>query len=437
MKLPDGPTTWPLMQSIQVALQPFEFTDHNVHQFGDPYTSHLLGFPPTVIFGNPQAFEEIFATQQSAFDVNNFYLEPLLGKQSVLLLNGNAHQRHRKLLMPPFHGERMKAYGDSICSITREVCHQWNPDKIINIQASIQEISLQVILRVIFGIEDEKRFQTLKRLLSSLLNLFNSSLYSSLILLRFLQFNFGPWRLFLQLKQQIDELIYAEIRERRNQKKPLREDILSLLLLARDEAEQPLTDEELRDELITLLVAGQEATVSGLGWAFYWIHHLPQIQQMLRKELQAYHDNFVDNLTSLTYLSAVCNETLRIHPIATFAFPRVPKHEVEIGGYVLTPDVLVCPSIYLVHQREDIYPQPKQFRPERFLERQFSPYEYLPFGGGNRRCIGAAFALFEMKIILATILSNYQLELMNDRPIKSVRRGVNFGPSETIQFRLK
>lgn len=233
-------------------------------------------------------------------------------------------------------------------------------------------------------------------------------------------------------------MLIAEIQARRGETQAAltaRDDILSLLLQARDEAGQAMTDEELRDELITLLFAGHETTASALAWAFYWIDHLPEVREKLHKELDTLGaDADPSAIARLPYLSAVCSETLRIYPIAITPFPRILKSPMEIMGYQFDKGTILLPSIYLTHQREDIYPEPKRFKPERFLERQFSPYEYLPFGGSNRRCIGAAFALLEMKLVLSTILSRYEVKLVGDRPIKPTRRGVTVAPPANMRM---
>jgi unspecific monooxygenase len=198
---------------------------------------------------------------------------------------------------------------------------------------------------------------------------------------------------------------------------------------ARDQNGQPMTDTELRDELMTLLTAGHETTASALSWALYWIHSLPEVHHKLLQELDAFDDADLSGIAKLPYLSAVCQETLRIYPIAMLAFARVVKSPFQFMGYDLEPNTLLAPCIYLTHHREDLYPEPKLFKPERFLERQYSTYEYLPFGGGNRRCIGVALALFEMKLVLATILSRSQLQLVENSQVKPMRRGVTLAPS--------
>lgn len=302
----------------------------------------------------------------------------------------------------------------------------------------MQEISLRVILSAVFGLGESPRYEQLRNLLSSMLDAFDSPFSSMLLFYRFLQRDLGsysPWGRFLHQKQQIGQLLYAEIAERRAQADPTREDVLSLLLSARDEVGQPMSDTELHDELLTLLFAGHETTASTLAWALYWIDYLPEVQDKLLAELKdlgPYSDP--DAIARLPYLNAVCQETLRIYPIAINAFPRIVKQPMELLDYQLEPGTIIIPSIYLTHQREDLYPEPKQFRPERFLERQFSLYEYLPFGGGDRRCIGLAFAQFEMKLVLATLISRLHLALVHRRPLKPVRRGLTLAPPNHLRM---
>ncbi len=331
----------------------------------------------------------------------------------------------------------MRAYGKIIRDITERVTSQWHLSEPVSVRASMQAIALAVILQTVFGLHEGQRYEQLKQLLSSLLDVTGSPLRSSFVFFKTLQRDLGPWSPgghFLRQKQQIDRLLYAEIHERRTEMSDAsshpRTDILSLLMAARDENGQPMTDVELRDELLTLLVAGHETTASALTWALYWIHHLPTVRDRLLQQLDTVGDHEDSNaVTKLPYLSAVCQETLRIYPIAMLTFPRIANSPVEIMGHKFEAGTSLIPCVYLLHHRPDLYPDPKQFKPDRFLERQFSPYEYIPFGGSNRRCIGLAFALFEMKLVLATVLSRWQLTLANNHPVRPVRRGVTLAPS--------
>jgi unspecific monooxygenase len=283
-----------------------------------------------------------------------------------------------------------------------------------------------------------KRYDQIAKLVRSMLNRFNSPVNSIFLFSPFLQKDLGPWSpwgRFLRDRQQLDDLIYQEINERRQNPDPNRIDILSLLLDARDENGKGISDGQLHDELMLLLFAGHDTTALGMSWALYWIHRDPQVKAKLLEEL----DNSADfndpmSIYKLPYLTAVCKEALRIHSVAMLTFPREVVKPVELLGYKLEPGTIVMGCLYLTHQREDLYPDAKKFKPERFLERQYSPYEFIPFGGGARRCIGEALAQYEMKLALATILSNYQLTLANNRVIKPSRRGVVLSPKGGVKM---
>jgi len=440
MKLPDGPQAPAVVQTIRGIFQPLEYLENVAQRYGDTFRFRAIGFPSSVILTHPQSIQELFTADPKLFESGkaNKIFQPILGEYSLILRDGDYHHQQRRLLTPPFHGERMKAYGEIICQITEKVISQWKLGEPFIARSSMQEISLRVILRAVFGLYEGTRYQQLSKLLSATTDLFNSPFISSFLFLPILQQDFGslsPWGHFLRQKQQINELLYAEIRERREQFDASREDILTLLMLARDEAGQPMTDQELRDELMTLLFAGHETTASALAWALYWIHHLPDVRKKLLQELETCGNDLNPNtVAKLPYLNAVCSETLRIYPIALFSFPRIINSSLKLMDYEFAPGTMLSACIYLTHHREDLYPQPKQFKPERFLERQFSPYEYLPFGGGNRRCIGMAFALYEMKLVLATILSSFQVSLVDSRPIKPVRRGLTMTPGGGVRM---
>jgi cytochrome P450 len=244
-----------------------------------------------------------------------------------------------------------------------------------------------------------------------------------------------PWGYFLHLWRQFDQLLYAEIKERRQQADPSRTDVLSELIFARDENGKALTNQEVRDLLPSLLFGGRDASATAITWALYWIHRQRAVRDQLLKEL----DNLGDSpdfmsIVELPYLSAVCQEALRIYPTQVVTFPRIVESPVELMGYELSPGTVLLGCIYLTHQHQDLYQQPKQFQPERFLERQYSPYEFLPFGGGARRCPGEALAVFEMKLVLATILSGYQLALATKGPERPKPQGANYPPASGLKM---
>ena len=441
LQLPDGPQTSPWRQTLQWVTNPVKYMEACAKRYGDIFTLRIGPvFTPQVFISNPQAIQQVFSTEPKQLDSGEEagIKSPLLGRQSMLSLAGEPHRRQRKLLMPPFHGERMRAYGQLVRDITEQVTSRWTIGEPFSVRSSMQAISFQVILKAVFGLEEGSRYEQLEERLTALMNPKRPLLRGMMIVFPALQRDFGPWRQFKAQLKQIDELIYAEIGDRRAQPDSSRTDILSLMMAARDEAGEPMTDVELRDELMTLLIAGHETTATSLAWALYWIHHLPQVREKLLQELDSLGDNpDPTSILRLPYLNAVCQETLRIYPVAMLALNRVVKSPLQIGGYNFEPGTLLVPCIYLTHHREDLYPEPKQFKPERFLERQFSPYEYLPFGGGNRTCIGMAFAQFEMKLVLATVLSNWQLELADNKPVEPVRKGALLGPAKGVPMVVK
>ncbi|MEG4799215.1 cytochrome P450 [Microcoleus sp. ARI1-B5] len=441
MTLPNGPKAPPFVQLIQWIGDPLTFMDKCAKQYGDIFTAQLGNIEPLVMIDHPQAVQEMLNSNAlHAPGRLNSILKPLLGEQSMIMLSGERHKRSRQLLMPPFHGERMRNYGQLICDIARDVASKWSVDRPFVARSAMQEVTMRVILQAVFGLDDGPRLQELKPLLGSVVNMTDSPVRSSILFLKWMQQDWGSWSPWGRMKQRqrtIDELMDAEIEERKLQPDANRTDILSLMMVARDENGQPMTNEELRDELMTLLFAGHETTATALAWAFYWIHHLPSVRQKLLEELDSLGENPDPmEIFRLPYLSAVCQETLRIYPVGMLTFPREVLRPVELMGHQLEPGTVVVGSIYLTHRREDLYPEPLQFKPERFLERQFSPYEYLPFGGGSRRCIGLALAQLEMKLVLATILRDFDLELAEKQPVQAKRRGVTLAPAGGVRMAL-
>jgi len=431
-----------IIQRFQWIADPVGYMEKAVQEYPDIFCTFVAGSKyPLVFVNHPQAIQEILTNDRKKFAAvgeENKILEPLIGDYSVIMLEGNRHKRRRQILMPPFHGERLQTYGELICNLSEKVISQLPQNQPFSARSPMQDISLQVILQAVFGLYEGERYQQLKQLLSLMLDLFRSPLSSSFLFFPFLQKDLGawsPWGKFVRERQQIDQLLYAEIADRRSHPDPNRVDILSLLMSAKDEEGNSMTDKELRDELMTLLFAGHETTATAMAWALYWIHNLPEVREKLLQELDSLGESPDPmSIARLPYLSAVCNETLRIYPVAMLTFARVAQERVELLGHQLEPGTSVYACIYLVHQREDLYPEPKQFKPERFLERQFSPYEFMPFGAGARRCIGDALAQLEMKLVLATILSRYQLALADNQPEIPRRRGVTLAPARGVKM---
>jgi cytochrome P450 len=438
-------TTPKLLQIAQWILDPIGYMANNSRRYGDLFHAPVWGQDPDRVFmvSDPKSIQFVLTHDTgkgftSPGELNEL-LAPMLGRQNTILLSGEQHRQRRQLVLPPFHGEHLKEYGNIIQRITQEVIDEWAVGEEINVREVMQAITMRVILQVVFGLDHGDRYTRLARILAIRLGMTATPFTSIILFLPWLQTDLGPWSpggRMARLAAETDDLLFAEIEERRAHPEGNRVDVLSLLLAARDAQGQGLSDQDLRDELMTLLVAGHETTATALTSAMYWVHRSDAVLQNLRSELDGLVDGFkLEALLRLPYLSAVCNEALRIHPVAMLTFPRQVKECVEICGYQLEPDDVVLGSIYLLHQNKDLYPNPQEFRPERFLERQFSPYEFMPFGAGVRRCVGAALAQYELKIVLGTLIRKHNLALLNTRPVGQARRGITLGHDAPVRIR--
>ncbi len=447
----DGPKAKGLRRTLRILkliLQPTEYMEDNVRRYGPIFKIGGETSPPLVYVGDPEVVRELFAldASQASTGQSNGVLKTMVGDHSILLLDGDPHQRQRKLLMPPFHGDRLRTYAQLICDLTRQVSADWQPRQSIRARPPMQDLTLGVILQAVFGLRSGARLQELQSLMSAMLDSFAAPLSSAFLFFPTLQKDWGPWSPwghFVRSRERIRSLLYAEIRDRRqalaqpNSSSANRTDILTLLLLARDEQGHAMTDAELHDELITLLLAGHETTASAMVWLLYWIHHLPAVEHQLRAELATLGEQPDPMaIAQLPYLNAVCQETLRIYPITPTAFVRVLREPMTLGPYDFVAGTALMPATYIIHQRPDVYPEPQTFRPERFLEKSFAPHEYLPFGGGNRRCIGSALAMMELKLSIATLLQQFEFRLPDSRPVKPARRGLTMAPPAGMKITI-
>jgi cytochrome P450 len=366
-----------------------------------------------------------------AGEANATPLEPLMGKNSVLLLDGPEHMRQRKLMLPSFHGERMQRYGGLMREITEEEIRSWPTGEPFPLRPRTQAITLEIIMRAVFGIEDAERLDQLRERLGRLLDIGMKPVALASVVLAPLRRTVGrrTWSRFQELRGDVDEVLYDEIARRRTVSDIAeRSDVLSVLLQARDEEGKPLTDVELRDELITLLVAGHETTATTLAWAFdLLLRHPPELAR-LRSE--------IDTNEGDEYLDAVIKETLRIRPVVPGVVRKLTA-PLEIGGRVFPAGIRLAPNIYLTHRRADVYPEPARFNPERFLNRPADTYSWLPFGGGIRRCLGASFALYELKVVIPTIIRNVTLQAVGDRPEPIRRRAITFVPARDAMVKVE
>lgn len=439
MKFPDGPKTPTWLQTARLVGDPLKYMDELAQKHGDIFTLDFL-LVPTVFVSHPQAIQQLFTQNKempAPGDLNEF-VAPLVGNNGLLLLDGSRHQHRRRLLMPAFHGDRIHTYGQRICELTTQLMSQQPSGKPFGGIKFLDDLCLRVILEVVFGLQTgEPRYEAFRTLIPELLDYSLSTAMDFCFSIPTLQRNWGPWGKFLRLMGQFDDLIYAEINHRRQHPDPDRSDVLSELILAQDETGEQIPDQEIRDLVPSLIFAGQEASATAIAWGLHWVHCIPEVRGKLLEEVDGL-GNSPDpmEINRLPYLTAVCQEALRLYPTQTVTFPHRVQTPVTVQGYDLPVGTIVRANIYLTHRREDLYPQAKRFKPERFLNRQYTNYEFLPFGGGPRRCPGEVLSLFEMKLVLATMLRNYKLELVNKRPEYPSRRGVTFQPGSGLPLRI-
>ena len=419
-RLPPGSRTPGAVNAVQFTRDPVGFLERQWHRYGDAFSINFPGFGRMAYFAAPDTVKEIFTGDPGALhagEANARVLEPALGKFSLLTLDEGDHMRQRKLLLPPFHGERVRRYRELITGIAEREIDRWPTGSPMPLRPRMQAITLEVILRAVFGVRGEDR---LARFRATLPQLTEAS--GVVMWLPFMRHNFGPWSpwaRFQRMRRAVDALVYEEIRLRRaDPDMEERDDVLSLLLQARHEDGSPMTDEELRDELITLLTAGHETSATALAWTFERLLRTPHALARL-----------LGDLDDEPYLDAVVKETLRVRPVV-IDVARVAKRDVEIGGWAIPAETIVVPAIALVQLRPDLYPEPQEFRPERFLgEDQPPAYSWIPFGGGVRRCIGAAFAQVEVKTVLRAVLEKVRLAAPDPAPERQRSRHVTLVPS--------
>jgi cytochrome P450 len=395
-------------------------------RYGDVFSLRVWPAGLLIVIADPAEIKRVFTgdPDQLRGGEGNVVIEPVVGPESVLLLDGKRHLNRRKLMLPPFHGERMGVYGDLIAEIADAEIDRWPVGEPFSAHASMQRITLRVILRAVLGIEDAARGAELERLLPKLLS-------SPALLWPVLQRDLGarsPWRRFMALRERVDARLFEEIaRKRADPSLAEREDILSMLLQARGEDGEAMTDEELRDQLITLLLAGHETTAAGLAWMFERVLRTPAVHARLRAAVAGDDER---------YLECFIKEGLRLRPVIPLAARQVAA-PYPVGGYTVPAGALLTCSTLLTHSRPDLYPEPDAFRPERFMEDAPDTYTWIPFGGGTRRCLGAAFATFEMKIILRRVFARCALEAPDARPERPRRRFVTYPPNRGAQVLLR
>ena len=397
--------------------------------YGDAFTVRIMGATPIVFFSDPATIKQVFTgdpERLQAGQANSRVFRLFVGPNSLLVLDGARHKRERRLLMPPFHGERMRLYGDMMCEITDRMIDTWPLETSFPIHSHMLEITLDIILRAVFGVYGDAHTARLRTLIIE---------YLGLLVGRNPLLALAAWGRLTRLQGEIDRLLYDEIRRCKELAQEGRTDIMAMLVAVRDEDGQPMRDEEIRDEMITMLLAGHDTTATSLAWVIHRLLQNPDILATARAEVASAIGNgphpsrpTAEQVAELSYLDAVIKETARLNPVVPITVRHL-EQGMHIGGYDLPAGAIAAPCIYLTHRRPELWPNPEEFNPERFVARRVDPYTFFPFGGGVRYCLGAAFATYEMKMVLARILSRVTLRPDPGHTVRTERRGITFVPS--------
>ena len=420
MDLPPGPRLPRAVQTLGWMTRPGPFMERCRARYGATFTVRIAHEGTWVFVCDPADVKTVFTGDPRLLHAGeaNIVLRPVVGPRSVLLLDEARHMTQRKLLLPPLHGERMTRYGDVMREVAEREIASWPAGEPLRTWPHMQRITLEVVLRTVFGVDQGERLERLRALLGRMLDW--TTRPAQMLALAAL----GPRgvernRILRGALDPVDAALAGEIAFRRaDPALAERDDVLSLLLRARHEDGAPMTDDELRDELMTLLVAGHETTATSLAWAVERVLRHPDVLERLRAEVEAGEDAYVD---------AVVKETLRLRPVLPIVVRKLTA-PMELGGRTLPAGVSVAPCIYLVHRRADVYPEPDRFRPERFLEQPAGTYTWIPFGGGVRRCLGASFALFEMNVVLGALVRSARLRPSRPERERAARRAITLTP---------
>jgi cytochrome P450 len=422
--LPPGPTAPAAFQLLATWTRPTVSLLRLRERYGKRFTVQLPFQPPFVILSDPEEIKQLFIAPPDVLHPGEGarVLEPLIGRNSVILLDEHAHLEQRKLMLPAFQGSRMQRLTGLMSELTQREIESWPCDEPVALHPRLQQLTLEIVLRAVFGLEQGPRLDRLRNLLTDVLA-FSESPLSVLPVAHRLRRVIPALRRFHAAQQRADELIFELIAQRRSGELAGEgDDVLSMLLAARHENDgSPMSAQELRDELMTALVAGHETTASQLAWAFERLARSPRVTERLVAELDAGESD--------AYLTATINEVLRCRPVLPNAEPRLTKQPVTIGGFTYPAGVALIAAAFLVHHDPELYPEPFAFEPERFVGQTPGTYTWIPFGGGRRRCLGASFALVEMKIVMRAVLERFALRPTDERPEPTARRSITFSPA--------
>ena len=424
-KLPPGPRYPAAVQGIGFWTRPLAFLERCRARYGKRFTLRVPMAPPFVMITDPAQVKEVFTAPADVLHPGQGakVLEPVVGTHSVILLDGDAHMEQRKLMLPAFHGEKMEALSGVMADVAEREVASWPRRTPIELHPRMQSLTLEIILRAVFGLESGDRFDALRVRLAAMLAFGDRAI--SLIppppeslAARVLE-RVGPFAAYLRLQAEADELLFELIDERRRDGAE-RDDVLAMLLAARHDDGSPMTQQELRDELMTLLVAGHETTASTLAWTCERLPRHPAVLAGLRDEMEADDGD--------AFLTATIQESLRRRPVLPNVGPRLVMQPVEVGGWSYPAGVCLVANAYLIHHDPEIYPEPYAFRPERFLDESPGTYTWIPFGGGRRRCLGASFAMLETKVVLRAVLGACDLRSGADGAETARRRNITIRP---------
>lgn len=453
-QLPPGPRQPAVWQTIGTWARATGQLERCRKRYGRRFTLRVLGNPVSVILSDPDEIKQVLTAPPDVLHPGEGarILQPIVGEHSVILLDEDVHLEQRKLLLPAFRGEKMQKLSGLMVELTEREVASWPRDEAIALHPRLQRLTLEIVLQVVFGLEQGERLEQLRALLTELLE-FGANPVSLLPFAQRSFFGRGRWARFTQVRAEVDRRLFELIEERRsgagsdggghepvgehgeagqgeNGAADHGEDVLGILLSARHEDDgSPMSAQELRDELMTALVAGHETTASQLAWAFELLSRAPAVTRRLTDELDTDNDD--------AYLTATIQEAMRHRPVLPNAEPRLVKRPIEIGGIEYPPGVVLFANAYLLHHDPAVYPQPYEFRPERFLEKPPGTYTWIPFGGGRRRCLGASFALLEMKVVLRAVFERCEVEPVARKGGRARRRGITLSPASQATVLLR
>jgi len=420
-QLPPGPRSPSLWQTLGFWNRPTVFLERCRQRHGSPFTVRLLGSPPFVMISDPDAIKQVFMAPPDVLHPGEGarILEPIIGRHSVILLDEQDHLEQRKLLLPSFHGESMQRLAGLMAELTEAEVGSWPRDEPIALHPRLQRLTLEIVLQTVFGLRNGAQLDRLRTLLREILA-FGESPLSLIPGSRIALGGRGPWGAMERAREEADVLIYAIIEERRDDGGQ-GDDVLALLLGARHDDGTEMSAVEIRDELMTALVAGHETTASQLAWAFERLSREPVVVDRLAGELDGEDDD---------YLTATIQEIMRTKPVLPNAEPRLVIQPIEVGGITYPPGVVLVASVFLLHHDPAIYPDPYRFSPERCLGQTPGTYTWIPFGGGRRRCLGASFAMQEMKLVLREVIGRYELAPASPTAEGTRRRSITISPAQ-------